>query len=239
MNLLICLITYNRLGYTQRTLESLKKTIDVPYHLVVVDNDSTDGTLEWLKTQGLHLVQNPENLYPGRACNIGWSMGLLNYPQPTYLMRCDNDMEFAPNWATKAKEYFDAMPKLGQLGLDYTALDTFDGDERFIKTQNGKTINFWPGNVGGPCIIRREVYDAGARYEEEPWHHDNGRPTATEDVKFSWSMHQFGFMFGHATEKLAWTFANPSNWKDYPEYMKKTLLERGFADKYKKVFGDY
>ena len=48
MNLLIVLITHDRLAYTKRTLRDLWDTIQVPYHLIVVDNASTDGTQEYL-----------------------------------------------------------------------------------------------------------------------------------------------------------------------------------------------
>lgn len=232
MKLLICLITYNRLEYTKRTLESLKKTIDVPYYLIISDNNSTDGSLEWLKTQGIHLIQNDENMYPGYACNRGWANGILNYPEATHLMRCDNDMEFAKNWASKAEEYFRAMPPLGQLGLDYTALDTWNKDKRWITTIKRKSINAWPGNVGGPCVIRRKIYDRGARYDESPWEDlredKDSITTAQEDVKFSLLMHNYGYIYGHATEKLAWTFATPDTWKDYPEYYERTMNVRGY-----------
>lgn len=240
MKLLITLITYNRLEYTKKTLQSLKETIDIPYYLNVVDNNSTDGTADWLnRNLEEHVILNDVNLYPGRATNLGWTNGLLNYPETTHLMRCDNDMEFEEDWASKAAEYFRAFPELGQLGLDSEALDTYNGNPDYIFSSGGKTINMWPGNVGGPCIIKREIWDNGARWDETPWEFGgDGKPIATEDVKFSFLMHKLGYAYGHPIDKLARTFANEQNWKDFPDYYKKTLLERGFIDKYKEVFGD-
>lgn len=249
MKLLICLITYNRLEYTKRTLESLLETITVPFQLVIVDNNSTDGTKKWLTKEvetgrsqggvGDIIILNPVNEYPGKACNLGWQEGLGAYGEATHLMRCDNDMEFEPGWDKKAEAYFEAMPPLGQLGLDHSALDTFNGDPRYITTSTRwskfdtlKQVNAWPGNIGGPCIIRREVYDKGARYDETPWQDLRSDPskmiTPQEDVKFSLSMHNYGYIYGHPTEKLATTFANEHNRSDYPEYYKKTMAERGY-----------
>lgn len=234
MRLLICLITYKRLNYTKRTLKNLLKTIDVPYFLVVVDNDSKDGTQKWLNENGPQdlLVLNDKNYYPGKACNIGWKEALREF-DATHLMRCDNDMEFEPGWASKAEEYFEAIPLLGQLGLDNTALDTFNGDNRYVTTVNGESINAWPGNIGGPCIIRREVYEKGARYDETPWKDLRDSPdkmiTPQEDVKFSLMMHTYGYIYGHPTEKLAQTFANEDNWSDYEDYYKQTFSERGYS----------
>lgn len=234
MKLLIVLITYNRLKYTKRTLKSLIDTIDTPYYLVVVDNDSKDNTKKWLEENGPQdlLIFNPYNFYPGRACNLGWARGLQELPDATHLMRLDNDMEFVPGWDKKVKKYFEDMPMLGQLGLDHTALDAFNGDKRYLTKFNGSTINAWPGNVGGPCIITREVYDLGARYDEQPWKDlrksDKEMVTPQEDVKFSLSMHNYRLIYGHPTEKLAYTFANQDNWKEYPDYYKKTFKERGY-----------
>jgi glycosyltransferase involved in cell wall biosynthesis len=234
MKLLICLITFGRLKYTKKTLKSLLDTINVPYYLVICDNDSTDGTRKWLEKNGPQdlLILNPYNFYPGKACNIGWERGLRQFPDATHLMRCDNDMEFSKDWATKAEKYFEAVAPLGQLGLDHTALDTYNDDPRYLTTMNGKTVNAWPGNIGGPCIIRREVYDRGARYDETPWQdlreNENSMITPQEDVKFSLSMHNYRYIYGHPTKKLAWTFANESNRSDFPEYYKKTMKKRGY-----------
>lgn len=231
MKLLITCITYNRLAYTKRTLKSLIDTIEVPYYLVVVDNKSDDGTVKWLEKNGPQdlLIINPYNFYPGRACNIGWERGLRELPDADYLMRCDNDMEFTKGWDKKAEDYFNAIPPLGQLGLDHTALDSYNGDPRYITTMNGESVNAWPGNIGGPCIIRREVYDRGARYDETPWEDQKLKMiTPQEDVKFSLKMHTYGYIYGHPTEKLATTFATPDTWKDYPNYYKQTFLERGY-----------
>lgn len=241
MKLLICLITYNRLEYTKRTLKSLKDTITVPYCLIVVDNNSTDGTQDWLNGmlgEGKvdWVINRKDNGYPGKACNEGWAFGInpqsYVHIDATHLMRCDNDMEFEPGWDLGVQEYFKDIPRLGQLGLDHSALDTFNGDERYFTMGPNLAINAWPGNVGGPCIIRREVYDKGARYDETPWQDLRSDPTKMitpqEDVKFSLSMHNYGYIYGHPTKKLATTFATPDTWKDYPEYYKQTMSERGY-----------
>lgn len=230
MRLLISMTTHERLKYTKRTLKSLLRTIECSYYLVVVDNNSTDGTQGWLEKNGPQdlLILNTNNYYPGKATNIGWERGLKQF-NADYLMRLDNDMEFEPFWDVKAEEYFDNIPILGQLGLDYSALTEYNGNPDYLTTQDGMTVNAWPGNVGGPCIIRKEVYDRGARYDESPWYHEgDGKPTPQEDVKFSLSLHKLGFIYGHATEKLAWTFATPETWLEYKDYYDKTMKERGY-----------
>lgn len=232
MKLLVVLITFNRLDYTKRTLRGFLDTVDVPYYLVVVDNNSTDGTEEYLRSLERRgridkLILNPENYYPGKAANIGWTEGLRDYPDATHLMRLDNDMHLERGWDKEAIETFEAMPSLGQLGLDHEAIENprAAGHEITIK---GKTINRFPGCVGGPCIISRKVWDSGVRYDETPW--EGSRSKLQEDSRLSREIENRGFMFGHINEKVAWTFANKSNWKDYPEYYLKTMYDRGYDE---------
>jgi glycosyltransferase involved in cell wall biosynthesis len=242
MKLLIVLITYNRLNYTKKTLKYLHDTIDIntDYHLVVVDNDSTDGTKEYLKNllkrnRIDQLILNPENYYPGKACNIGWFEGLKRYPHATHLMRLDNDMCLLKGWDLKAAEYFEKIPELGQLGLDYSAVAGPEAQGKRL-TLNGMTINHWPGNVGGPNIISRAVWEKGIIYDETRWQSaGKGTHTIQEDVKFSQEIMVRGFIMGHWTDKLGYTFADESNWKDYPEYYTKTFTERGYDDLLEKL----
>lgn len=238
MKLLIVLITYGRLDYTKRTLRALYKTTEMPYYLVIVDNASIDGTVEYLKghlkrSKVDKVIFNPENYYPGKACNIGWEEGLKEYPEATHLMRLDNDMHLEQGWQKAAESYFKAIPELGQLGLDNDALDHPKAALRAL-TINGKTINPWPGCVGGPSIIRRSIWDMGIRYPELMW--DDGRKTPLqEDSGLSKAIKAKGYLVGHMTDNLAWTFANKDNWKDYPAYYRKTMVDRGYDDRLKEA----
>ncbi len=65
--------TWNALAYTQACIGTLRRLTDHPaWRLVVVDNGSTDGTVEWLGTvEGLTLITNPKNLGFSKACNQG------------------------------------------------------------------------------------------------------------------------------------------------------------------------
>lgn len=238
MNLLIVLVTYNRLAYTKKTLRYLWDTIEIPYYLVIVDNASTDGTQEYLsrlvdRNRADHVIFNDENYYPGKATNIGWEEGLKEYPEATHLMRLDNDMALYRGWDYAAESYFKAIPELGQLGLDHEAIEHPKAALRELEI-NGKKLNPWPGCVGGPNIIRRKIWDLGARYMDLRW--DDGRKSPLqEDSQFSRAIQGMGYLTGHMTENLARTFANQDNWTDFPDYYRKTMTDRGYDDKLKEV----
>lgn len=229
MKLLICLITFNREAYTRQTLKSLwANTSDTAdYYIVIVDNASTDKTQTYLKDLQRRgrinqLIINPENYYPGKACNIGWETGLKEY-DATHLMRLDNDMQLTKDWNEQVISYFKAIPELGQLGIEHEAIETPDADLK-RRTINGFTINEWPGVVGGPMIMQRKLWDLGLRYDETPW-----SPPMQEDSRLSQLVKIRGYLVGHAQEELGRTFATSKNRKDYPDYYRKTFGDRGIG----------
>lgn len=236
MRLLIALITYGRLAYTKKTLRALWDTIELPYYLIIVDNNSDDGTQEYLgnlveRNRADHVIFNEDNYYPGKATNIGWTEGVSEYPEATHLMRLDNDMHLEKGWDYAAESYFKAIPELGQLGLDHEAIEHPQAALRELRI-NGKILNPWPGCVGGPNIIRRKIWDLGIRYPELMWNDGRNSPLQ-EDSQFSKLIQNKGYITGHMTENLSRTFANMDNWSDFPSYYKKTLTDRGYDDKLK------
>jgi rhamnopyranosyl-N-acetylglucosaminyl-diphospho-decaprenol beta-1,3/1,4-galactofuranosyltransferase len=50
-NIIAVVVTYNRLELLKKVLESLRSQTLKPFKIIVVNNGSTDGTLEWLGNQ--------------------------------------------------------------------------------------------------------------------------------------------------------------------------------------------
>lgn len=244
MKLLITLVTYGRLAYTKRTIKNLFNSIsdDADYFLVVSDNASTDGTPAYLKSLNKRgkinrLILNDENYYPGKACNLGWELGLKTYPA-THLMRLDNDMSLQKDWDLEVERYFKAIPELGQLGIEHEAIENTEAELK-KRVINGYAINEFPGCVGGPMIMPRKLWDEGIRYDESPWVNTDGSPTTgQEDSALSALIKRRGYIVGHSQTELGRTFATKDNFGDYPDYYIKTMSERGLfgiVDKIKEM----
>ena len=61
MNVVAVVVTYNRLKLLKRNIACLRQNVPVS-SIVVVNNGSTDGTAEWLKTQDDLVVLEQENV---------------------------------------------------------------------------------------------------------------------------------------------------------------------------------
>ena len=132
--LLIYIISYQRIEYTQGTIMAIDKVKPPNSQIIICDNGSTDGTREWLKeNQGkynLGLIFPEENLRVGGA----WTL-LTNYFQPTdfdYVLLLDNDFWIKPDpdWFKICMEIFDLDSTRCSLGLgidQIPGLFTLDG----------------------------------------------------------------------------------------------------------------
>ena len=72
----IIIITWNGLDYTKKCVESVQKnTTNVNYRFIFVDNNSTDGTPEYLKTiPNAEVISNSENIGFVKAMNQGFDI---------------------------------------------------------------------------------------------------------------------------------------------------------------------
>lgn len=182
MKLHTVFITYNRLELTKRAISSYLETVTVPHYIWIFDNASTDGTQEWLLKEWNYTMSGfscaPENRYPGFATNYGWGRMEAG---TTHLHRADNDFEFLPGWCEEVERRFARNPRLGQLGL------RTDAEDEYAKH-----------NTGGNCVIRREVWDQGVRYDETPW------PEIREKYGDGYSEDSF---FSQAVKAKGWEWA--------------------------------
>lgn len=206
-------ITYNRLELTKRAIESYLETVDAHYSFAVADNGSSDGTWEWLRgfydsCEGFSLLGDGSNHYPGWAANSGWS---LAPEDSTHLHRADNDFIFLPGWCEEVERGFSGRKKLGQLGL---------------RTHEEENYETW--NVGGNCVIRRELWDAGLRWDERPWPElrEAIGPGHTEDSLMSPAVKKMGWNWSRVKRPCIQPigFESPDD-----DYYKSTWADRGIV----------
>lgn len=94
-NISIVILTYNNLDYTKVCIDSIRKyNCNEYYEIIVVDNNSTDGTVQWLKEQkDLIVIFNEEN----RGFPAGCNQGILKAIEGNDIFLLNNDTVIMKN----------------------------------------------------------------------------------------------------------------------------------------------
>ncbi len=111
MRLSIIIITYNGLGFLTRCLASLHDFISDPTcEVIIIDNHSTDGTLDFLHKNypQLQLIVNDENRGVAAARNQG-----IKVAQGEKLLLLDNDTEATATAINAMSKHLDSNPDVG------------------------------------------------------------------------------------------------------------------------------
>jgi len=111
----IIILTWNGLKLTKACLESLRAhTKDVEYRIIVVDNGSTDGTVEWLQAQpDLTLILNQENVGFTRGNNQ--ALRQLKPNEDALLLNNDTEI-IQDDWLARLRASAHSQEKVGVVG---------------------------------------------------------------------------------------------------------------------------
>lgn len=91
----IQIVTWNSMKYLPECLNSIFAQTYRDFHILVIDNNSQDGTVQFLRTNypDISLIQNNKNLGFSKGNNQG--IRLINSP---YVVLCNSDIILEPNW---------------------------------------------------------------------------------------------------------------------------------------------
>lgn len=194
----IIILTFNQLEYTKACLESIwKYTEKGSYEIVVVDNGSTDGTLEWLsEQQGLKLVVNSLNLGFPKGCN----RGLEVIDADTDILFLNNDTIVTENWLVNLKICLDSDPKIGAVGAVSNHHENLQGVsfqyenmeemQSLARENNHSSSSMWEDKIfliGFCLLVRREVMMKIGKLDE------NYSPGYIEDNDLSLQIVKLGY----------------------------------------------
>ncbi len=110
----IVILTHNKLELTKECVDSIKEyTTDVPYEIIIVDNNSTDGTVEWLKEQNnIKVLYNDENLGFPKGCNQGINLAEIDND----ILLLNNDVIVTKNWLKNMQIALYSQEDIGSVG---------------------------------------------------------------------------------------------------------------------------
>lgn len=198
---------YNGKEILHNCLKSLEQTTYNNKEVILVDNGSTDGSVEYVRERfpWIEIVRNAENLGFAGGCNAG-----IRKAKGTYILLLNNDTEFEPDWLTilvaaleKDSKIAACQPKILSLCdkriFDYAGaagglLDVFgypfargrlfftlEKDEH--QYEEGGDI-FWAS--GTAALIRKSAIDEAGYLDETFFAH-------MEEIDLNWRFHLAGY----------------------------------------------
>ncbi|GIP31294.1 glycosyltransferase family 2 protein [Paenibacillus sp. J2TS4] len=107
----IIIPTYKGLHLLQDCVQSIRQFTEEPYEIIVVDNASGDGTLEYCVQQGIDFVSLPSNRGFPVACNYGMKLA-----RGDCVLLLNNDIVVSHHWLANLLNCLTSQPDRGIVG---------------------------------------------------------------------------------------------------------------------------
>ena len=188
----LVVLSHNGLEVTKHFLDLLYQNTKMDdWHLIMIDNGSTDGTPDYLKKEAnlhknmsLFLVDQNTGVIGGR--NLGYEIVAKTLPRDLkkYIMFLDNDQYVQPGWLS---DHIDFLNR----GYDMVGVEAWQLNGRFIPVRHISHIKEHFSYVGcGGMIIKREVTDKIGMFDER------FNPSYFEDPDYNFQAYKEGFKIG-------------------------------------------
>ena len=167
----IVILNYNTIDYIQACVESIRAfTEEGRYEIIIVDNGSKDGSVEWLQEQDdLKCIFNKENLGFPKGCNQGMAIAT-----GTEIMLLNSDVIVTPRWHEQMIKALYSSDDIGavscmanacsngqQIDVPYKTMD-IDVLLDFAEKYNHSNPSLWTMHftlVGYCFMFRRSIYE--------------------------------------------------------------------------------
>jgi GT2 family glycosyltransferase len=124
VELSVVIVTYRCLPFTELCLQSLLWQKDERLEVIIVDNNSNDGSTEILKNRHpeITVISNLKNVGFGSACNQG-----IKIAQGRYLLMLNPDTVVPENLTQRVLDFMKENPECGAMGVQMV-----DGGGKFL-----------------------------------------------------------------------------------------------------------
>ena len=136
----ILIPTWNNLPYLQLAVDSIRRHSAHAHQILVHVNDGSDGTLDWVRSQGLTHTHSPGNVGICLAVNES-----AMHATQRWIVYLNDDMFVCPGWDTALLERAARMP----------------GDLFML---SGTMVE--PRDSGNPCVVVKDVGDTTQSFRE-------------------------------------------------------------------------
>jgi O-antigen biosynthesis protein len=129
----------NQYPYTRNLIEGIYRYTDGPFHIYVIDNASTDETVDLHKiyTHNITIIRNRENR--------GWCGGInqgIDLGSNPYLVFMNNGVEVSQGWLGNLIAFLDTHPRIGAVGPLNSSPNDWQCVDRVRETTVSQIPNF-------------------------------------------------------------------------------------------------
>lgn len=118
MRFSVIIVNLNGKRYLNQCLKSVLKNNYKNFEIIIVDNHSTDGSLDYIPDTKIKVIRLTKNFGPAYARNQA-----AKQATGQILAFLDNDTEVDPNWLVEAEKEFHHKPKIGCIQSKLLLLD--------------------------------------------------------------------------------------------------------------------
>lgn len=196
MRFSILIPSWNNLPYLQLCVKSILQNSDYTHQIIIHVNEGNDGTLEFVKKQGLDFTFSKENIGICMSLNRAFSLCATNY-----IIYMNDDMYVCPGWDS---ELIKKIPQDNELFmLSSTLIEHTSKDSCRVIADYGKTTELfkekellaqcgnlmredWQGSTWPPTLVSKKTWEKAGGYSEE------FSPGLYSDPDFSMKLWQSG-----------------------------------------------
>jgi len=201
-NFSVIIPTWNNLPYLKILIGSIEKNSALRHQIIIHVNDGTDGTLEWVRSNGFdhtHSVENIGVCWPLNACRA--------LVRTDYIVFLNDDMYMLPDWDIALWNEIKSLghnffflssttieprvsPHPGILAsFDYGSTpETFREDDLLKEFRSIKGKD-WSGATWPPNIVHRDIWDLVGGYSIEYF------PGLYSDPDFAMKLYEAGVRY--------------------------------------------
>lgn len=175
----IIIPTWNNLPYLKLVVDSLRRHSQYEHQVIVHINDGTDGSLQWVRGEGIEHTASPANIGICHAVNLAAARA-----RQDYVVYMNDDMYVCPGWDAALVRHIERMPSdLFMLsGTMIEPVDTHnpcvvvhdagrDADtfraEALLAAAPGLVRGDWLGATWPPTLVHRDWWNRLGGYSSE------------------------------------------------------------------------
>ena len=149
----IFMTTYNMLAMTRLAVKSLQDSlVGYPYHLLIMDHRSTDGTKEWAEAEGIAYLADAHENSLAAALNQAVHYFIDgNFPGIEFISFVHNDMTFYPGWLESIVRFSHDTGIKGKISSENPRMMGFKKEDEAGVVRKMRETPIWTHRPGNEC----------------------------------------------------------------------------------------